>query len=74
MESWYWAVAIVTCAIAALIHTVVSSLILHPLAKFPGPKYAAVSHYYQFYYDVLQRGRFPWKLKSLHQSYGERER
>jgi hypothetical protein len=70
MEFWYLVVAIATCVVASLIHAVISTLILHPLAKFPGPKYAAVTHYYQFYYDVVRRGRFPWKLKSLHQAYG----
>lgn len=45
-------------------------LYLHPLAKFPGPKYAALTHYYQFYYDVVLGGRFPWELERMHKIYG----
>jgi hypothetical protein len=60
----------VALTVSAVVYIVISSLVLHPLAKIPGPKYAAVTHYYQFYYDVIRRGRFPWKLKLLHQKYG----
>lgn len=58
-------------AVTALTSTIIYSLFLHPLAKFPGPRYAAVTHYYQFYYDVIKRGRFPWKLKLMHEEYGK---
>jgi hypothetical protein len=73
MELLYYALAALALVIASLIRNVISSLILHPLAKIPGPKYAAVTHYYQFYYDVIRRGRFPWKLKQLHEKYGAPE-
>jgi hypothetical protein len=43
---------------------------LHPLAHVPGPWYAALTHWYQFYYDVVQRGRFPWELERMHKRYG----
>ena len=45
-------------------------LYLHPLAKFPGPKLAALTYWYEIYYDVIQPGRFVWKIKSLHEEYG----
>jgi hypothetical protein len=64
------AILLVTLAVAGFVYKVFSSLVLHPLAKIPGPKYAAITHYYQFYYDVLKRGRFPWELRRLHQVYG----
>lgn len=51
-------------------YLVVSRLILSPLAKFPGPKLAALSNWYEFYYDVILQGRFTAHLQRLHKRYG----
>ncbi|KNG90313.1 benzoate 4-monooxygenase cytochrome P450 [Aspergillus nomiae NRRL 13137] len=45
-------------------------LFFHPLCKFPGPKLAAISHLYEFYYDVICNGSYLCKLEQLHQKYG----
>ncbi|KAK0507631.1 hypothetical protein JMJ35_010154 [Cladonia borealis] len=45
-------------------------LFFHPLAKIPGPRLAALTSCYEFYYDVIQPGRYIWKIKSLHEQYG----
>ncbi|KIX07822.1 uncharacterized protein Z518_02476 [Rhinocladiella mackenziei CBS 650.93] len=45
-------------------------LFLHPLARFPGPKWAAATLWYEFYYDVVKRGQFTFKIKELHEKYG----
>ena len=45
-------------------------LYFHPLAKFPGPKLAALTRWYEFYYDIIHRGCFIWKLQELHDRYG----
>jgi hypothetical protein len=45
-------------------------LYLSPVAKFPGPKLAALTFWYEFYYDVIKRGRYTWKIKELHEKYG----
>ncbi|KAK8859684.1 benzoate 4-monooxygenase cytochrome P450 [Apiospora arundinis] len=44
-------------------------LLFHPLAKFPGPKLAALTSWYEAYYDVTG-GRFPDALTELHLIYG----
>ena len=60
----------VTCAAVFI----VSRLYLHPLSKFPGPKIAAVSRWYEFYYDVIRAGAFVRHLPELHRKYGIFER
>jgi hypothetical protein len=43
---------------------------LHPLAKYPGPKLAAASNWYEFYYDVYRQGDFTRHIQELHKTYG----
>ena len=45
-------------------------LYFHPLAKFPGPKIAALTRWYEFYHDIIHKGRFLWKIGDLHDRYG----
>jgi cytochrome P450 len=45
-------------------------LTLHPLAKFPGPKLAGISNWYEFYYDVCLHGKFTSHIQDLHKQYG----
>lgn len=41
-----------------------------PLAKFPGPALAAVTLWYEFYYDNILKGQYTFKIKELHEKYG----
>ncbi|KAF2704078.1 trichodiene oxygenase [Pleomassaria siparia CBS 279.74] len=45
-------------------------LFLHPLARFPGPRIAAVSRWYEGYYDVILGGQYTSKIQELHTIYG----
>lgn len=45
-------------------------LFLHPLARFPGPKLAALTRYYEAYYDLIQNGQYTFKIAKLHEKYG----
>lgn len=48
-------------------------LFLSPLAKFPGPKLAALTLWYEFYFDVLKGGggRYIWEIERMHSLYGK---
>lgn len=46
-------------------------LYFHPLSKIPGPKLAAITGYYEFYFNVIKRGTFIWELERLHKIYGQ---
>lgn len=46
-------------------------LTFDPLARFPGPKLAAVTRWYEAYYDVVQNGQYTWKIEQLHKQYGK---
>jgi cytochrome P450 len=42
-----------------------------PLAKIPGPRLAAATFWYEFYYDVYpNKFQYLWKIKQLHEQYG----
>ncbi|QDS67654.1 hypothetical protein FKW77_004780 [Venturia effusa] len=41
-----------------------------PISQFPGPKAAALTFWYEFYFDVYLQGKYAWKIQELHQRYG----
>jgi hypothetical protein len=43
---------------------------LGPLLKVPGPKLAAITQCYEMYFDLIQKARFPWHIRELHDKYG----
>ncbi|RMZ82702.1 hypothetical protein DV738_g1466, partial [Chaetothyriales sp. CBS 135597] len=48
----------------------IQRLYFHPLKNVPGPKIAAITRAYEFYYDCILIGKFHFKLNELHDQYG----
>jgi hypothetical protein len=65
---------IVAAFVAYLIALATYRLFLSPIAQFPGPTLAALSRWYEFYYEVILRGQFTFHLAELHEQYGRSTR
>jgi hypothetical protein len=63
-------------AIAAIIlFLYAASLVLYrlffsPIAGFPGPKIAAITGWYEFYYDYWKDGKYFFEIEKMHKRYG----
>ncbi|KAE8325999.1 cytochrome P450 [Aspergillus sergii] len=42
----------------------------HPLRNIPGPKLAAATHLYEWYYDLFLGGRYLFEIERMHERYG----
>ena len=71
MPSWTnILVSLITLQLAYTIYVLINRLFLSPLRNIPGPKLAALTSWYEFYFDAIQQGRFVWRIKDLHSKYG----
>ncbi|KAL4998395.1 putative cytochrome P450 [Aspergillus recurvatus] len=64
------AYSVVATGISFYCTSLIYRLYFHPLAGFPGPKLAAATRWYEFYYDVIQRGTYVYKVEEMHEKYG----
>lgn len=67
------AAAFAAFGIAYTLYTVgmgVYYLYFSQLAGFPGPKIAAATSWYEFYYDYWCNGKYIFEIEKMHQKYG----
>jgi hypothetical protein len=71
-----WAAAMATviiiCVAVSSAALAIYRLCFSPLALagVPGPKIAAITAWYEFYWDCVQQGRYLFKIEQMHQKYG----
>ena len=41
------------------------------LSKFPGPKLAAATLFYEGFFDLKKDGAYPWRIRDMHAKYGK---
>ncbi|KAL9035760.1 MAG: hypothetical protein Q9180_004682, partial [Flavoplaca navasiana] len=61
------------CLAGLIIYTfycAVWRIYLSPIAHIPGPCFAALTFWNEFYYDVWLGGKYTWKLLDYHEQYG----
>lgn len=54
-----------------LLGLIVARLWFSPLARIPGPRLAAVTGLYEFYYDCVLGGKYIFEIEKMHQRYGQ---
>ncbi|KAJ5087802.1 hypothetical protein N7456_011418 [Penicillium angulare] len=62
-----------SCVGAFVVYLIIRTIYrlhFHPLSKIPGPKLAAATNGYEFYFNVIKRGKFIWEIERLHEIYG----
>lgn len=50
---------------------VIYRLWFSPLAKFPGPKIAAATLWYETYHDAFRWGQYTFEIAKMHEKYGK---
>jgi hypothetical protein len=53
-----------------LIARVFYRLYFHPLSRFPGPRIAAATSWYEAYYEIVLKGQYSKQISKLHDKYG----
>ncbi|OCL09523.1 cytochrome P450 [Glonium stellatum] len=64
------ALGVISLCFIKYICTIVYRLYFSPLAPFPGPKLAAATSLYEFYFDYFKKAKYYAEIERLHKVYG----
>ncbi|KAJ3751758.1 cytochrome P450 [Lentinula raphanica] len=62
--------SLVYLLVVYLVANAIYRLYFHPLRKYPGPVFAALSSWYEAYYNIIEKGNLVVELERLHKLYG----
>jgi len=66
---------VVVVGVGSLLYLIILTvyrLYFSPLARFPGPKLAALTLWYEAWYDIVKGGQYTFKIWEMHETYGTR--
>jgi hypothetical protein len=63
-------ITIVSISTLYVLYLVIYRLFFSPIAGFPGPTSAALTGWYEFYYDVVKKGKYLFEIEKMHDKYG----
>ncbi|KAM3475568.1 hypothetical protein MY5147_003668 [Beauveria neobassiana] len=69
-QAFQWAITALGICVFYIVAIVFHRLFLSPIAKFPGPRLAAATSWYEVYYDVVKKGRYLYEIERMHDKYG----
>ena len=69
IAAWPWTTA-AACYASYVLILCIYRLTLHPLARFPGPWFPAVTFWCEFYHDAIRDGQYVFRVKDMHAKYG----
>lgn len=64
------AIAFIGISAVYILGLMIYRLFISPIAKFPGPKLAAATSWYELYYDVVKKGKYLFEIEKMHDKYG----
>lgn len=64
------AVAVLGISAFYVLSLVIHRLFFSPIARFPGPKLATVTSWYELYCDVVKKGKYLFEIEMIHDKYG----
>ncbi|QDS76078.1 hypothetical protein FKW77_006033 [Venturia effusa] len=70
MSMVVWLPSIIAAVIIYKLIKAIRNIFFHPLSHIPGPKLAAASRLYEWYYDCILIGQYCFKIRELHDEYG----
>ncbi|KAI1427558.1 cytochrome P450 [Xylaria sp. FL1777] len=68
--TWRRIILISVCTLSYAFILAIHRVFLSPLAHVPGPFLAKVTHWYEFYYNVVHTGKYYERIRELHDKYG----